>query len=91
MMHTNPSYPAISYLVMLPENSPYFGLIFGQGGAGHHCHDVFRKLEVGLVVVSVALINNSKHLGNNTSENNEGPHSHTIRKAGDGFKWCESF
>ena len=28
---------------------------FGQGG-GRHCHDVFRKLEVGSVVVSVALL-----------------------------------
>jgi hypothetical protein len=27
---------------------------FGQGGGGHHCHNVFRKLEVDLVVVSIA-------------------------------------
>ncbi len=54
-MHTNPSYLGISYLAMSPENSSCFGLILDRGG-GHHCHDVFRKLEVGLVVVSVVLL-----------------------------------
>jgi hypothetical protein len=29
---------------------------FGYGGGGRHCHDVFRKLEVGSVLVSVALL-----------------------------------
>ncbi len=53
--HTNPSYPALSYLAMSPEYSSCFGLILDRGG-GCHCHDVFRKVEVGLVVVIVALL-----------------------------------
>jgi hypothetical protein len=56
MLNTNPSYPAISYLAMSPENSSCFWPDFGQGGGGEHCHDDFRKLEVGLVIVCVALL-----------------------------------
>ena len=53
---TNPSYPAIPYLTMSPEkNSSRFGLILDRGGR-RHCHDVFSKVEVGSVVVSVALL-----------------------------------
>ena len=44
---TNPSYPVIPYLGMLPENSSHFGLI-SDGGGKRRCHDVFSKLEVGL-------------------------------------------
>ncbi len=44
---TNPSYLAIPYLGMSPENSSRFGLI-SDGGGKRHCHDVFSKLEVGL-------------------------------------------
>jgi hypothetical protein len=54
IMQTNPCYLAIPYLVMSPENSSCFGLISDRGG-GHHCHNVFRKVAVGSVVVSVAL------------------------------------
>jgi hypothetical protein len=49
------SYLLISYLVMSPKYSSCFGLILDRGG-GCHCHNVFRKVEVGLVVVSVALL-----------------------------------
>jgi hypothetical protein len=63
---------------------------FGQGG-GHHCHDVFRKVEVGLVLVSLALLIIVNTLEKKYLEKNEGPRSHTIQKAGDGFRWCESF
>ena len=52
---TNPSYPAIPYLAMSPENSSCFGLISDMGG-GRHCHDVFSKVEVGSVVVSVVVL-----------------------------------
>ena len=38
-MCTNPSYPAIPYLVMLLENSSCFGLILD--GGGRHCQNVF--------------------------------------------------
>jgi hypothetical protein len=54
-MQTNPSYPAIPYLAMSPENSSCFGLILDRGG-GRHCHNVFRKVEVGSVVVSISLL-----------------------------------
>jgi hypothetical protein len=56
MTRINPSYPAISYLAMSPVNSSCFGLILDGGGGGCHCHKVFRKLEVGLVVVSITLL-----------------------------------
>ncbi len=52
---TNPSYLAISYLAMSPEKSSCFGLISDMGG-GRHCHNVISKVEVGLVVVSVAVL-----------------------------------
>ena len=51
-MRTNPSYPAIPYLGMSPENSSCFGLI-SDGGGKRHCHDVFSKLEVGLRLLIV--------------------------------------
>jgi hypothetical protein len=53
-MRTNPIYPVIPYLVMLPEISSCFSLISDRGG--RHCHDVFSKVEVGSVVVRVALL-----------------------------------
>ena len=52
---TNPSYPALPYLGMLPKYSSFFGLILDRGG-GRHCHNVFRNVEVGLVVISIALL-----------------------------------
>jgi hypothetical protein len=52
---TNPSYPVLPYLAMSPENSSCFGLVLDRGG-GRHCHDVFSKVEVGLVGGSVALL-----------------------------------
>ncbi len=52
---TNPSYLVIPCLAMSPENSSCFGLI-SDGGGGRHWHDVFRKVDVGSVVVSVALL-----------------------------------
>jgi hypothetical protein len=52
---TNPSYLVIPYLAMLPENSSCFRPDFGQGG-GHHCHNVFSKVEIDSVVVSVVLL-----------------------------------
>ncbi len=55
-MRTNPSYPGIPYLAMSPENSSCFGLI-SDGGGRRHYHNVFSKVEVGLVVVRVALVN----------------------------------
>ena len=55
-MCTNNSYPVIPYLAMSPENSSCFGLILDRGGGGEHCHDVFSKVEVGLVIVSIALL-----------------------------------
>ncbi len=54
-MRTNPSYPVLPYLAMLPEYSSCFGLILDRGG-GHHWHDVLRKVYVGWVVGSVALL-----------------------------------
>jgi hypothetical protein len=54
-MRTNPSYLALPYLAMSPEYSSCFSLIL-DGGGGRHCHNVLRKVEVGLVVVSVALL-----------------------------------
>ena len=65
---TNPSYPAIPYLAMSPENSSCFGLILDRRGRCH-CHNVFSKVEVGSVVVSIALLHNiivNKCLGKNT-------------------------
>jgi hypothetical protein len=58
-MHTNPSYPGIPYLTMLPENSSCFGLLFDRGWRCH-CHDVFSKVEVGSVVVCIALVINNR-------------------------------
>ncbi len=54
-MRTNPSYPVLPYLALSPEYSSCFGLIWDRGG-GRHCHNVFRKVEVGSVVVSIALL-----------------------------------
>jgi hypothetical protein len=51
----NPSYSVLPYLALLPRYSSCFSLILDRGG-GHHCHNVFRKVEVGSVVVSIALL-----------------------------------
>jgi hypothetical protein len=53
---------------MSPKYSSCFGLIFGEREGGRHCHDVFRKVEVGSVVVSKALLIIVHTYGKNTEE-----------------------